>query len=185
MSRRISYGWLLRYWGKHRDFSSHRHKKCVISGVMGSAQGEFSGAKQQYQWIDWHLVSLFTWVEKIPTVGCWDIKGNIGFPVLGMEICIIAGWLILHYGQFLKAKKKGQWIDWHLVRLFVQVERIPTVGCWDIWENIGSPLWIGGGKKCVISRNSTFCAQTRDGSLKYFTLKFTATNREWCGHKPQ
>ena len=63
-----------------------------------------------------------------------------------MEICVIAGWLILHYGQFLKAKKEGQWIDWHLVRLFVQVERIPTVGCWDIGENIGSPLRIGGEK---------------------------------------
>ena len=77
-----------------------------------------------------------------------------------MEICVIARWLILHYGQFLKAQKKGQRIAWHLFRPFVQVERIPTVGCWDIGENMGSPLGIGGNKKCDISRNSTFCSQT-------------------------
>jgi len=29
--------------------------------------------------MDWHLVSPFSWVEELPTVGCWDVGDNMGF----------------------------------------------------------------------------------------------------------
>ena len=31
-------------------------------------------------------------------------------------------------------------MDWHLVCLFSYIEEFPTVGCLDIWENMGFPV---------------------------------------------
>jgi len=50
-------------------------------------------------------MSLFSWVEKFSTVGCWDIGGNIGFPgPVGTKNVFAQG----DNGDFLNAKRQHQ-----------------------------------------------------------------------------